>query len=819
MKCKCLNELVRLAVLISIVGCSVASAAAQSGIPVYVTMKSSHRFDGVLEATAGFSTKIEVASGSASYRIDNGLRRVYVNKRNVTDAEPVPQGFTEIEFEIWQDGNNGRSLPGIMNFTEGFNEFGHRRISVSLPRKPAGRTYVQGISRINPRYIELSSLRKEKDKSALTMSIGQGAVPPEVIRTLLHNQIARSDSPIEYEEIFLYFQQAQQYPEALKELDLIERRFPDRKEQVKRNRQLIRQDQARQVIREMNTRVRNGQFELAKELGGPQMNKDGVAPNLLLELQDILDELNAADAKVVDVRKQVGELVKGYQGDPATKLTADQETMLGQFLAELETELRPSNVGRMDSYLVQAPDPAQKDQEKVALAISGWLMGSNNATPNFALAQSLFQVRALIYEYLRDGDPNQRKAILDAIKKTESGSNVNFVSSMLAQMIPPEHGATEGYTGEKPIEFTVTVPGTSARPGDQNFKVLVHLPAEYDPYHRYPLMLTLPDIGVSVEQQLDKFNEGYLESIGRRVGRASRAGVIVASVQWANPGQTTPSYSAREHATVRGAMRACFRKFQINTDRVFLHGNGKGANLVYDVGLAHPDHFAALIPVGGVIEKYAKVHATNKGIPLSIYAVVGGGDFETQKANRETWDKWLLKGKFVNLILVEYRGRLAKENFPDDHEAMFEWMEFQRRRLPDPTGVEFAVNSSRPWDNYYWFMQVNGFPLANVTWPALWGGGKLDNPALDIIGEMKAQGAINHFVVKPAKAGRSMTLWLSDDYVDFTKAVRITGRSKFNGGVSPSVAVMLEDTRIRCDRLHPYWARLDCNSGKWQVAK
>lgn len=818
MKSNSLSALLQLVVAVMIVGGSFASAMAQNGVPVYITMKSGHRFDGVIDSVQGFSTlQVPIGSGQVTIRIDNGLRRVYVNKRNLADQDPIRQGFDEVEFEIWQDKIRPKRGGGILNRQFPFNESGHRVINVSGKR---AKNHVQGITKITPRYVKLSSLNSgQKDRTTYEMSIATGAVPVDVIRKLLHNQISRGDSPIEYEEIFNYFLQARQYSEALNELDLIERRFPDRKQQVERNRNLVRQDQARQVLREISDRIRNGQVNLARELGGPQMNKEGVAQNVLLELQDFLSELDEAANKVVLVKQEVTELVKRYEKNPPTKLTADQQTMLGQFLTELESELTPSNVARMDSYLNQAADAAQQDQEKVALAISGWLMGSNNATPNFALAQSLFQVRALINEYLlSDDDPDQRSAILDAIRKTESGSNHEFIVNMLAQMKPPEHeAATAGYTGEKPIEFTVKVPGSKARPAIQEFQVKVHLPIEYDPWRRYPLMITLPDVGVSVDNQLDLFNDGFLESIGGRVGRASRAGVIVASVQWALPGQSIPGYTRREHLTVLGAMRACFRKFQINTDRVFLHGIGKGGNLVYDIGLAHPEHFAGLIPVGGVVEKYAKVHARNRGIPLSIYAVVGEGDGISQKANFATWNDWLLKGKFVNLILVEYIGRLANENFIDDMESMFEWMEFQQRRRPDPAGFEFSVDSLRPWDNYYWFLELKGFPRANTTWPQLWQDGKLK--ALDIEGEMKPEGAVNHFVVKPAKAGRSMTLWLSDEFVDFEKEVRISGRGKFKGSVTPSVRVILEDARRRGDRLHPYWAQVDCNGNKWKVVE
>ena len=215
-----------------------------------------------------------------------------------------------------------------------------------------------------------------------------------------------------------------------------------------------------------------------------------------------------------------------------------------------------------------------------------------------------------------------------------------------------------------------------------------------------------------VENQLNLFNTGYIENdiVRGRIGHASRNGVIVASVEWAKPGQTTCQYSAREHTTILQAMRGCFRRFQIDTDKVFLHGIGVGGNLVYDVGLAHPEHFAALIPVGGKIERYAKVHAFNQNIPLSIYALFGQGDRLTQLANQVTWTRLLTSARYANLILVEYVGRLGNEVFTDDMKPMFEWMQFQRRRLPDRTGFEFKVKSLRPWDNYYCLLYTSPSP-------------------------------------------------------------------------------------------------------------
>ena len=215
---------------------------------------------------------------------------------------------------------------------------------------------MQGITKITPEYVQLSSLKTDGPKTSLTMSIGTGAVPVETIRKLLHNQITNGNSPVEYQEIFGYFLRAQQFDEALKELDLIERRFPERKDQVNQDRARVRQSRARQVVREINRRIESNQTDLAKELAGAHMNKEGVAQNTLIELQDILSNIDAADAKVIEVREKVSELVQQYQG--AGKPTDQQKMMLQQFLAELNSELSPSNVARLDSCLLYtSPSP------------------------------------------------------------------------------------------------------------------------------------------------------------------------------------------------------------------------------------------------------------------------------------------------------------------------------------------------------------------------------------------------------------------------------------------------------------------------------
>jgi len=779
--------------------CSIANAQnCRPGVPCVLTLESNIRYEGLYLPTTGFNQ--ELSPNPTTFRIDDGLRQIFVSSsrivgENVSDRKETP-------IRIFQQTNDVRPKPnpGILVNASQFDEFGHRILTaVPGPRSPAY-DYVQGITKISPRYVEVAALRggPKAPKKSWKMSVGLGLVPPEVVRNLLHNQISDRENPVEHFAIVDFYLEAQQFQNAEAELKLIQQKFPGSADRVEDIRLKVRQSHARQILEEIKRRERNGQYELAREIAERmKQDTDGVARSTLEELRDVVRQIDARYQKIDDGLAKVTDLVKRFNADP--NLTAPQQAMLKRFVEELKVELSPENVDRLAAFISNADDPVQEEQQKVATAISGWLLGSNNATANFGEAESMFEVRDLIQRYLRSADSRDRSLVVEALKKFESGTP-EFVARMLAQMKPLDHEqAINGYTGKEPIRFSVTVPGTKARPQDLEFPCSVHLPNEYDPYKKYPLLITLCDRnGVNrqeiADRQLSLFGGRWLEGAERRVRRATQDGFIVMSVNWMLPGQNNTNFTAREHATILKAMRKSFRMFSVDTDRVFLHGFGIAASMVYDIGLSHPHHFAGIIPVGGSIRKYAKIYALNRGVPLAVRGVIGEGDFVAFGECKDTWDPWLASKEYVNFTGVRYKGRL-NDRFVDDHASMFNWMLFQRRKLPTTNGFKFDVKSLRPFDNYYWFLTINGFPHDNVTWPQLW----KDNGhnALKISCEMKPQSVSpNRFIVGPARAGDSLTIWLSDDFFDFQNPIRISGRGKmFRGTVKPSVAVMLEHVR------------------------
>ena len=155
---------------------------------------------------------------------------------------------------------------------------------------------------------------------------------------------------------------------------------------------------------------------------------------------------------------------------------------------------------------------------------------------------------------------------------------------------------------------------------------------------------------------------------------------------------------------------------------------------------------------------------------------------------------------------MEFRGR-GYEGFQDEIQNLFDWMN-RRKRLAIPK--EFRCATMRPWDNYFWWLEVEGLPAKTMVEPATWPPPRGARPA-QLRGKIGENNKLSVF----GQAKRT-TVWLSPEMVDFDRQLRvevngrrITGRERF---VRPEVAVLLEDVRTRGDRKHPFWAKVE--SGK-----
>ncbi len=469
------------------------------------------------------------------------------------------------------------------------------------------------------------------------------------------------------------------------------------------------------------------------------------------------------------------------------------------------TGLTFNTLPRLEPFLLLADDQSLEPDEKISIAISGWLLGPTHTETQFAVAMSLFTTRNLIVQYLTADTAHERKQILAQIARQESG-DPESLHKLLAMMKPPLDTPPQ----ELPGFFELQV--ESGIQGEPKSSYYVQLPPEYDPAARYPTIVSLHGVmtsaGTSVLRPVDNPLPSQIDwwcgapgPDGQRRGQAMRHGYIVIAPVWANHQQTGYEYSAREHAVVLASLRDACRRFAIDTDRVFLQGHGTGGDAAWDIGLAHPDLWAGVIPIVGRSDRYCARYWRN-GKLVPFYVVAGELDSDLVIQNAREYDRFMRTN--FDITVNEYRGR-GHEHFIEDQLDIFDWM---KRRKRDFYPEEFQVHSMRPWDNFFWWIEVGELPARAIVHPAEW---EEKNPKASPA-EIKGRLLPNSNGLQ-ASGSTDLTVYLSPHMgLDFSQPIEIalgSGQRRRKVMVRPDIELLLEDARTRADRQHPFWAKLN----------
>jgi predicted esterase len=565
----------------------------------------------------------------------------------------------------------------------------------------------------------------------------------------------------------------------------------------------LKQLGAKRWLKELELRASAGQHSSVFEM----LNKfpsEGVAGEILQAVQEKAEEYKSAAARHKELLEKFNALSARIE-DEAVR------GRLAPVREELFAEVNMNTLDRLSAFGQHADDEDLLPDERVALAVSGWLIGGNSATENLPVATSLFEVRGLIREYVNTVDALARARILERLRSQE-GAAVSYASKIVALMKPTLD--TPPADPDKPGYHEIEV--KSLNPAE-TVKYLVQLPPEYDPHRHYPTVVALHRQRSEAARQLDWWAGPWREG-GWRAGQASRYGYIVVAPDWAEAGQTQYEYSAREHAAVLSCLRDACRRFSIDTDRVFLAGHSMGGDAAWDMGLAHPDLWAGVIPITAMSDRYCMYYWEN-AVRLPFYVIGGEKDGRWMIDNARDLDR-SLQARY-NVTAVEYRGR-GHENFSDEILRLFDWMGHLKR---DFFPGEFAVKSMRPWDNFFWWLELRGLPAGSMVDPFYWPPGRGTHAAI-IEGKVTPG---NSVIVKGSAS--QVVVWLTPEMVNFEEPVNITvnGRrvklpdpdesdkspsERRRPGASPrfpspSLETLLEDVRTRADRRHPFWVKVE----------
>jgi pimeloyl-ACP methyl ester carboxylesterase len=733
--------------------------------------------------------------------IDDGLRRTYIHRNQVRELLEE-NSARDVRINIWQpvaDRGGAVGRIGQAVRVTPFDEYGRRIYEM---RSTEGLlSVVQGITQITPLYTKVQGLMGGSRPIVWDMRLATSSIPRDTLSRILSTAVRRDDLEGRLQVVRLYLQ-SERYRDAGTELSQILEDFPERKDLEQDIRQL-RQLAARLILREIELWADAGQHQRARHFL-ENFPSEGVAGETLAEVRERFDKYAAEDAR----RKNVLEELEAQVG----KITDENGRRLAEnFTKEITDEANAEAIERLASFERLADDATESPEEKAALAISGWLVGANQATDNFQVAVSLARVRDMVRQYLGEGDAQIRSQLAAELRDMEEAT-VERVAEILKLMKPPMAASKQSERG--PGLFELSSRGMT---GENDGRYLVQLPPEYDPLRHYPTIVALSDAGVTPEQLLDYWagpaanvplpssegpGEGSAEAPNRpngaRLGQATRHGYIVIVVDWQLPHQLAYDYSAREHHAVLGALRDACRRFAIDTDRVFLTGHGMGGDAAWDIALAHPDLWAGVIPFVARAGRYVERYAKNAPY-LNWYIVAGELDGDKMARNAQELDRYMKPNNDVTV--VEYLGR-GFEPFGDEIQRLFDWMGRKRRALP----TEVDCVSMRPWDNYFWWLEVEGLPEKTMVSPGNWPPGRGVRPARVRGKRMEAN------KVWVSLQAERVTVWLAPELVAFGQplVVEVNNRSisPRDRIVRPDLNVLLEDARTRADRQHPFWAKV-----------
>jgi pimeloyl-ACP methyl ester carboxylesterase len=656
-------------------------------------------------------------------------------------------------------------------------------------------TVKQHINFISPHYLRIGS-----STHALTRYFLLHEFKPYFIRSLLVNHpdlIEKDGKPDagKRERLIRFWIQADWLEEADKDLERLLVDLPAEKERHSRLKSEVNGLRAEKLMVEIERARDSGRHQWAIE-ALKAFPKDDVPRAVSVKVTTMRADYDKRTAQFA--------AAKGYLDDLIKKIPANNQFLIDG-AAAVRNEVHLDTLSRLDMFITLA-ERAEKDvkegrrpshspEDLISSAITGWHLGKVAAETKVATAYKCWTTRLMAMEYLRTPSGATRQKILAAYMGGPNALAYDELEKLVSFLPPPD-------APEKLPKEMVTLNLTPSVAFPSGASYLLRLPDEYQHGRSYPLLIALPD------PLLDKTPENLLARLG---DLPNRLGYIVAVPQWWDPLVSTYDYSKEEQAIVLQLIRQLRRSYQVDSDRIYLWGNGEGASMALDLGGSHPDLFAGIVPVNPSVYQplYIPAQYWVNFEKLPVYLIMGDKFGGSVNAIRMLSERWMPRG-FPTLV-VSYKGR-GLEWFSEELPYAFDWMGRKRRADPGkrvgPPQYErteqAGFSSVRVSDNrFHWLSTpeikadraMNPMKGSRATTPAKFSAKIIEGNAI----EAKAFGM------------RELTVWFGRGMLDYSKPVRV----KVNDGksvtkqISPQIPVLMEDLYERADRQRPYFERID----------
>lgn len=747
-----------------------------------------------------------------------GLRRVVLRDSKIEEivSEPPPKAE---RFRLVQPlaVHAGEMPPFAINVEAGpWDGLGRRTFRYVGTKSGKATSMTQAINELGPYAVRYRGVD----------GFWQGSLPlSQIPKPVVLGLLAKFDPAEDRDErlrLGRFLIQAEYFEEAKLELDDLERDFPELEETVAGVRALVLEAESRVFWKEIERRRAARQpREVERRLRA--FPKSGAAADVAAEvrnLQLILEARAQEDRVLAQALQQAADALPREERVQAESLLLE----IFKALAEAPDAVRE----RLEPF--RKSDAGILPGRRVALALSGYLCGAEQAVDHLPTAVALGTARGLMRDYLASTSNPVRLERLAALEALALEVNARAggipappppvpvggtppaepgppadppavvglprLNALVRHMTPPLHDDRTTV----PQQVRLVRVHDDPYP-DQPSEYAVWLPPEYHPLRTYPALVVLH--GPEAPEQ----------TLGDWIEEAARRGYILVAPEYFTGGGRAYRYTSDEHASVLLVLRDALKRYAIDSNRVFLTGMLEGGNMAWDFGLAHPDLFAGVAVISGLPAKYVWAYRSNLEL-LPMYIAMGDLAPAENEVVFEQWAKPLISRNH-DLVYVKYFKR-GLERLPEEVPAVFNWAA-NRVRVTAPK--QFVASAGREGDDRFYGLVIRGFAERRSVRPeAADPLGKNLKPA-EL--QARANALLNKWTVE-ASGVTGLDVWVGPDTLDLSKRleVQVNGRSVYRGQIRlDQFAAFLEDLRIRGDRWQSYWMKVSVNLGAARVGR
>lgn len=707
--------------------------------------------------------------------VDQRARQIFSSNRQA-DVPVVDQTqWPVLTFTIPQKSVSHDALP------HGFPQMGQFQangIADGIIRLPDGEEekISVGIVSVNELYAEVRSLTHRWN-----YAISFDAIPRDKLVSILQQEPEFKTNPYRRLEVIRMLIKGKRIPEAGEVLLSMQQDFPQLKNQQAEYQQLIREELARQIATSIEKCSEVGQHRTAVKYARryPQEN---LTPETLVRVSQLTKHYDDIDRRIASIRLALPELAGSL--DDATLRTQSQ-----QAARSVVDHLDADTIDRCAAYELIADAADLPAASKLAMAMSGWLMGAEHSIQNLPEVLSLFEGRLLVIDFLTtdEDEIDERRSLVDRLIKLE-GMSANRVAAIVRHVTSP-----------LPVPVAVEAEGAIGRffipATEDSAGAIGFVPPEYHESRQYPLVIAFPGEFATPENYLVWWQS-----------QAEQSGSIIVVPELSEDGAVAYGASAAEHTRFLNFLRKLKLGLRIDDDRVFVAGHGIGGEIAMDMVTSHPDLFAGVVSICGLGRKHLQWTVWN-AVNVPWYVVVGdgqGGWYERAgiiltKLMKRSDDS----GQFCDAMIVKYLNR-GPERYFEEADDVFAWMAVHRRdRFPEKIYADILRSTDLSWS----WLQLESVP-AQFT--------KLDAPSQPgddgfHPARLKARRTSKYFAVEAAP-GKACSVLLSPEMPDFDiqqPYLISKGRKRVTVNYDPDIRVLLEQVRLTGDRSRLWFMKVD----------